>query len=122
MKLNRRSHFFNELFEEVVESSVSYHSIQYHTIQYHIIPHNTIPYPTRPCPTVPYRTVPYPTLPYPTLPYPTIPYLQLHASLFHDFFEEVVEGGVTVRHHDGPLGGERVVEVADYLYRHVSLA
>lgn len=40
-------------------------------------------------------------------------------SLFHDLLEEVVQRSVAVRHHDGPLVGEGVVQVADHLNRHV---
>lgn len=43
------------------------------------------------------------------------------SSLFHDLLEEVVEGGVAVRHHDGPLVREGVVQVADGLNRHIGL-
>lgn len=40
-------------------------------------------------------------------------------SLVHDLLEEVVKGCVAVRHHDGALVGEGVIQVADHLNRHI---
>lgn len=42
-------------------------------------------------------------------------------SLFHDLLEEIVQRSVTVRHHDRPLIGEGVVDVADHLHGHIGL-
>lgn len=39
--------------------------------------------------------------------------------LVHDLFEEVVQSGVAVGHHDRTLVRERVIQVADDLDRHV---
>ena len=70
-----------------------------------------------------HHTIPYHTISYHTSPSHPIPYnIKSIVSLLHDFFEEVVKRGVAVRHHDGPLCGERVVQVADDLHRHIGLA